>query len=174
MILSGERVTLRTFDESCITDRYIGWLNDPAVVRYSNQRFTTHTKESSRKYLASFAGTDNLFLAILMRDTQEMIGTINVYVSQRDGTADIGIMLGDRKCWGQGLGAEAWATLMDALLRERNIRKVTAGTLRPNLAMVRIAEKTGMHQEAVRAKQVVFEGDPVDVLYFAKFGALAT
>ncbi|MCC6247256.1 MAG: hypothetical protein IT499_05810, partial [Rubrivivax sp.] len=37
-LLRGRRVRLRPFTAADITDAYIGWLNDPEVVRYSNQR----------------------------------------------------------------------------------------------------------------------------------------
>lgn len=37
--LSGDRTMLTRFQPSDITSGYVGWLNDPMVVRFSNQRF---------------------------------------------------------------------------------------------------------------------------------------
>jgi RimJ/RimL family protein N-acetyltransferase len=59
--------------------------------------------------------------------------------------------------------------VLEALLREPGIRKVTGGTARPNQAMVRIMEQSGMELEAVRARQELIEGQPVDLLYYARF-----
>jgi RimJ/RimL family protein N-acetyltransferase len=168
-VICGERVCLRSFTESDITVDYIRWLNDPEVVRFSNQRFRHHDERSCLDYLRSFAGSENLFLAIHLGDDKHLIGTITAYVSSQHETADMGLMIGDRRLWGQGLGLEAWNLLLDYLLRERKLRKITAGTLRCNVGMTRIMERSGMHLEAVRSQQEMVDGEPQDVLYFAKF-----
>lgn len=168
-MLLTPRLRLRPFQAGDITTTYLGWLNDPAVTRFSNQRFRTHTAESSAAYLVSFAGTRNSFLLIQQRSDGQPIGTATVYRSPQHGTADIGLMVGDRQCWGQGYGREAWQAVLEALLQETGIRKVTGGTARPNQAMVRIMEQSGMELEAVRARQELIEGQPVDLLYYARF-----
>jgi ribosomal-protein-alanine N-acetyltransferase len=169
MELITPRLRLRSFQPEDITEAYLGWLNDPEVTRFSNQRFRQHTAESGAAYLASFAGTANSFLLIEQRSDGRPIGTITVYRNPQHGTADIGLMVGDRQCWGQGYGREAWQAVLEALLGEPGIRKVTGGTARPNQAMVRIMEQSGMELEAVRACQELIEGQPVDLLYYARF-----
>jgi RimJ/RimL family protein N-acetyltransferase len=169
MKLITPRLSLRPFQPEDITEAYLGWLNDPYVTRFSNQRFRQHTAESSAAYLKSFAGKTNSFLLIEQRSDGRPIGTITVYRNPQHGTADIGLMVGDRQCWGQGYGREAWQTVLDTLLRAPGIRKVTGGTARPNRAMVRIMEQSGMQLEAVRARQEIIEGQPVDLLYYARF-----
>lgn len=169
MELITPRLHLRPFHPEDITEAYLGWLNEPMVTRFSNQRFRQHTAKSSAAYLASFAGTANSFLLIEQRSDGRPIGTITVYRKPQHGTADIGLMVGDLLCWGQGYGREAWQAVLEALLGEPEIRKVTGGTARPNQAMVRIMEQSGMELEAVRARQELIEGQPVDILYYARF-----
>ncbi len=169
MILTTPRLRLRPFQPGDITAAYLNWLNNPTVTRFSNQRFRTHTAESSIAYVASFAGTHNSFLLITQRCDGRPIGTATVYRSPQHGTADIGLMVGDRQCWGQGYGRETWQAVLEALLQEPGIRKVTGGTARPNQAMVRIMKQCGMKLEAVRERQELIEGKPVDILYYARF-----
>ena len=83
----------------------------------------------------------------------------------------MGILIGRRQAWGQGLGQDAWSTLMSWFLEEVKVRKATGGTIRSNLAMVRIMENSGMTLEAVRGGQELLEGKPQDLLYYAKFHA---
>ncbi|MEI6359612.1 MAG: GNAT family N-acetyltransferase [Synechococcus sp. ELA619] len=168
-MLLAPRLRLRPFQPGDITAAYLSWLNDPVVTRFSNQRFRTHTAESSAAYVASFAGTANSFLLITQCSDGRPIGTATVYRSPQHGTADIGLMVGDRQSWGQGYGREAWQAVLEALLQEPGIRKLTGGTARPNQAMVRIMEQSGMELEAVRARQELIEGQPVDLLYYARF-----
>lgn len=169
MNLITPRLGLRPFEAADINATYLGWLNDPEVTRFSNQRFRRHSAESCAAYLANFAGSSNSFLLIEQLVDQRPIGTATVYRNNRHGTADIGLMVGERHCWGQGYGREAWQAVLEALLAEAGMRKVTGGTARPNRAMVRIMEQSGMELEAVRARQELIEGQPVDILYYARF-----
>lgn len=169
MILSGERLYLCPFTKSDITADYIRWLNDPEVVRFSNQRFRHHDEKSCLAYLQTFADSGNLFLAICLCDDERLIGTMTAYVSAQHGTADMGLLIGERGLWGQGFGLEGWNLLLGHLLRDRKLRKITAGTLRCNVGMTRIMERSGMRLEAVRSQQEMVDGEAQDVLYFAKF-----
>lgn len=167
--LLGRKVSLRPFAALDITPKYIGWLNDPQVVRFSNQRFRIHTFESCHAYLLSFEGSANNFLAICDLETSSMLGTITVHRSVNHGTADIGIMIGERSFWSKGIGADAFCTVMAKLIESGEIRKVTAGSLAVNISMVRIMERAGMKLEATRYDQEIVQGVPVNVVYYAKF-----
>ncbi|MGZ5006586.1 MAG: GNAT family N-acetyltransferase [Methylobacter sp.] len=168
--LTGQIVTLRPFAEADITPGYIDWLRDPELMKYSNQRFRSHSADSCRDYLASFKNSDNLFIAIT--DHDQVVGTMTAYVSPVHQTADIGLLIG-AQCQGKGFGKDAWATLMEYLFRS-GIRKVTGGTLRCNSAMVRIMESAGMQPDGIRVGQELVDGKPEDILYFAKFNSPCT
>lgn len=174
-LLQGKRVRLRAFTAADITDTYVAWLNDPEVVRYSNQRFVRHTRESCERYFASFAGSANLFVSLRVarpsasRAGEIAVGTLTAYRSLPHGTADVGILLGERAVWGQGIGLEAWQLLTDWLLTTPGLRKVTAGTLACNTSMLRVAERSGMQREGVRRAQEVIDGVPTDIVHFARF-----
>ncbi|MBI5716563.1 MAG: GNAT family N-acetyltransferase [Burkholderiales bacterium] len=177
-LLQGRRVRLRPFTAADITDTYLAWLNDPEVVRYSNQRFVRHTRESCERYFASFdgpAGSANLFVSLRVAkpDASERgeipVGTLTAYRSLPHGTADVGILLGERAVWGQGIGLEAWRLLTDWLLTTPGLRKLTAGTLACNRAMLTVAERSGMQREGVRRAQEMIDGVPTDIVQFARF-----
>jgi ribosomal-protein-alanine N-acetyltransferase len=167
--LVGERTVLRQFQPDDITSDYVGWLNDPVVVQFSNQRFLAHTPASCARYIASFGGSGNLFLKIERKRDGTCVGTMTAYHSRQHGTVDVGIMVGRRAEWGRGLGQDAWNTLLVWLLDRDCVRKVTAGTMRCNVAMVRLMERSGMSLEAVRPQQELLDGVPQDLLYFGRF-----
>lgn len=169
-VLVGKNVSIHRFDDHCITTDYLDWLRDPDVVRFSNQRFRQHTEQTCRAYLDSFDNSSNLFLAIYLHG-KKMVGTMTVYHAVPHSTADIGLMIGDRTQWGNGIGLDAWQTLMDHLLLAGGVRKVTGGTVRCNIGMVRIMECSGMHLEGVRSGQQMIEGEAQDELLFAKFAS---
>jgi [ribosomal protein S5]-alanine N-acetyltransferase len=168
-ILQGEKIILRDFVRSDISDTYIGWLNSSDIMQFSNQRFSKHSLENSLQYLASFDNTNNLFLSIFKLSGNSFIGTITVYLSNHHGTADIGILIGDKSVWGLGYGQDAFNLLIKWLFECNNIRKVTAGTLACNYGMLKIMERSGMHHEATRKNQEIINGKAVDIIYYAKF-----
>jgi RimJ/RimL family protein N-acetyltransferase len=164
--LTGSAVTLRAFSTANLTEAYLGWLRDPQLMKFSNQRFRTHSMDSCRAYFDSFTGSDNDFIAIEYEG--RFIGTMTVYRSLVHGTADIGLLIG-ANVQGKGLGKDAWGTMLAHLLAS-GTRKVTGGTLRCNEAMVRIMQRCGMQDDGVRAGQELVDGVAQDIVYFAKFG----
>jgi len=166
--LKGDSVLVRPFVENDLSDEYVSWLNNPETLRFSNQRFLNHDSASVRRYFESFQGSANAFFAIEDAQTQQHVGTMTVYVQPYHSTVDVGILLGKR---GNGYGKEAWRLMIDWLLDTCQVRKVTAGTLSCNYGMIRLMEYAYMHHEATRVGQELIDGQPQDIVYYAKFHA---
>lgn len=169
-VIHTERLVLEPFTEKYLTEKYVGWLNDSEVVRFSEQRLVRHTIESCRIYMHSYDTGPNYFWAIVAHDPAEgHIGNINAILDLKNGVADIGIIIGDRSTWGRGYGREGFAAVIGFLLNEVGIRKVTAGTVAPNIAMINIMQKCGMSLDGVRKRQVVIDSNEVDIIHMAMF-----
>ena len=138
-------------------------------MRYRWQSEQLHSRLSALSYLASFHQTDNLFLAIDDIETDKSIGTMTVYIEKHHGTADIGILIGERNVWGKGFGFDAWSTIMDHLSKSREIRKITGGAVSLNAGMIKVMERAGMTLEATRKAQRVIDGQLVDEVLYARF-----
>ena len=167
--LKGGKVVLKPFLIADINDTYIGWLNDKNVMKYSNQRFLLHDMDSCLRYQGSFEGTNNLFMAIRRLSDNDLIGTLTAYIANNHGTVDVGIMIGNQSIWGLGYGLDAWITMTNWLLKRKDIRKLTAGTLACNFGMIKLMERSGMVLEATRKDQEMVDEKAVDILYYAKF-----
>lgn len=120
------------------------WLNDPEVVRYSEQRHRQHDWESQLQYILE---TPDVFREIHAGD--RFIGTISAHIDRPNSVADVGILIGDKSVWGKGYGTEAWIAFCNALF-ESGIRKIEAGTMAANIGMTRIFLKSGMTFEGFR------------------------
>ncbi len=165
-VLETPRLVLQPFPDDLLTDTYVGWLNDPEVVRFSEQRHRTHTRESCRDFIASFAGTPHGLWAIRDKTRGRChIGNISTYVDPRTRTGDIRILIGDRAAWGTGLGAEAWIAVMTHLFNDLGLARVTAGTLAGNTGMLRVMEKSGMRETHRRPGPTPIDGRAMDIIY---------
>ena len=167
--LAGKKVHLRRFGPEDLTAAYIGWLNDPKVTRFSNQRFRAHTVACCEAYRASFDESPHLFLSVRDAATGAAIGTMTAYANPHHETCDVGIIIGARDYWGGGYGQDAWNALIRWLISEGGVRKLTAGCLAANRAMITLMERSGMAREAVRVGQELLDGEPCDIVHYAKF-----
>lgn len=168
--IETQRLQIRQFPEELISQRYVSWLNDAEVVRYSEQRHRTHTLESAKCYWEAFEQSPNLFFALVSRDADiGHIGNITVDVDLPNLVADMAILIGEKSVWGQGYGTEAWGAIMAELHLHHGIRKVTAGTMALNMGMLAIMERTGMVREGRKEKHFLFEGQEVDLICAASF-----
>jgi|GEM_PF-2712961 len=166
--LTGKKVCLMPFTEKDITPEYICWLNDSKTMKFSSQKFKKHTVLSCKKYLKTFQTTENLFLKIVNRENNATVGTMTAYVSVPHKTVDIGILIGKRNIWGKGFGGDAWGALFKWLINSAGARKLTAGTVINNTAMVRIFKNSGMIQEGLQRQQILLNGKPRDMVFYGK------
>lgn len=169
--LKGQQLTLRPFASQYLTDAYVGWLQDPQVTRYSEQRHRTHNLSSCEAYVASFKNSPNMLWAIWDTQRDCHIGNISVTMDPTNQIADISILIGDRSTRRRGFGKQAWGLVLDYLLQTLSLRKVTGGCMAANTAMVRLMEATGMQPDGRRANHYLLDGEPVDIVYYARFGA---
>lgn len=165
----GKLTVVELFRPTDLTDEYVSWLNDPDVVRFSNQRFRRHNRLSCQAYFNSLKSSDSLFLVIRALETHVAIGTMTVHLSPQHGTADVGILIGNKACWGKGYGLDAWQSVLRSLSTEPTIRKVTAGTSLPNRGMINIMERSGMLYEATMKDQELINGKQTDLVFYARF-----
>lgn len=169
-ILIGDKVRLVPFGPAHLTAGYVGWLNDPVVTVYSEQRHCRHTLNDCVAYYDGMVAVGNYFWAIESKDDPSVhIGNITAYVDRPNLVADLAIMVGANFARGQGLGAEAWCMACDWLLGDGAMRKVTAGTMACNAPMRALMNKSGMIVEAVRSRHFLRNGVEEDMILAARF-----
>ncbi|MDY6793317.1 MAG: GNAT family protein [Thermodesulfobacteriota bacterium] len=168
--IKTNRLTLRPYSEKFITARYLNWLNDPKIMRFSEQRHKVHTYESCRAYLQTFQESTNTLWAIEEKlHGHGHIGNISAYIDLNNKIADIGILIGESYAQGQGYGYEAFKGVVEYLFKYTPTRKITAGTVSANIAMIEIMHKMKMKDDGVRRRHYLIDGNEVDVIYMALF-----
>ena len=135
------------------------WIQDPEVVRYSELRHGVD------KPIVEGDNRPSERWTVYLGD--EEIGRLGVTFDKPNNTADLSILMGEKKHWGKGYGTEAWTAVMDHLLKSQ--RKVTAGTMAVNIGMLKIFKKSGMDWDGVRQWQFLWEGKEVDCVLACKF-----
>jgi RimJ/RimL family protein N-acetyltransferase len=99
----------------------------------------------------------------------KLIGDCGLRVEQRSGTAELGIIIGDRAYWGRGYGREAVSLLVDYGFRMHNLRKVWLTVYAGNERAVRCYRAAGFIEEGRQREQVWSGGRYQDQVYMAVF-----
>lgn len=150
----GSRVRLDDFDGRHLNDpAYLRWLRDYDVIRtlnlpaYWEPVAFSQVQEYVRSILAS--KTDKLFALIDTRD-EAFIGTMKAgHVDWDARTADVGIMIGERERWGQGLARNGIRSLCEWLFSACDLRRLTAGFMAVNPSMESPFLRNGFKREGV-------------------------
>lgn len=143
-------------------------LNNPTLMKYSEQRHRGHTPRSMIGYVRSFDHyNDHLWRiqAPVTEDRCSNVGTVTAYRDRPNGVANVGILVWIGK---RGYGTMAWELVCDWLLSD-GIRKIEAGTMETNTAMLKVFERSDMEVEAVIKDHFIFEGRPVNLILAARY-----
>lgn len=162
-------VRLAPFAVDDVDERYVGWLNDPQVVRYTEARWRVHTLESARDYVRESNGDTNVRLFRILVEDGVHVG--NVRVSSIDWThkrADIAIIIGDRSYRGRGVGVRAIELVSEYCFDELGLEKLTAGMYAENEPSIRAFEKAGFVIEGRLAKHHRYGDGRMDGVLMAR------
>jgi RimJ/RimL family protein N-acetyltransferase len=144
----------------------LDWLNDPQLMRYSENRRQKHTLESQREYLKQFDQRNNFYWNIISIEHDRLIGTITAFVDPIHGFADLGVLIGrDRQ---HGFGIEAWNRVTAFLFEHGVARKIEAGMMSNNEAMIRLCKRANMRYEGERHGHFLDGGNSVGLTLYGR------
>lgn len=153
-----------------VSQRWVSWLSDPVVTRYSEQRFQTHTLASQQAFVRDTLESDvSGLLGIFQKDVH--VGVVSVSALDRNHcTAEIAFLIGEPSCWGKGLGSLAVSIVAERVaFDELGVRKLYAGAYSGNIGSRRVLEKSGFQLEAVLKAQYVHEAGLMDHVQYCRF-----
>jgi RimJ/RimL family protein N-acetyltransferase len=162
-----EDISIELFFESDLSYEYLVWLNNSNYMQYSDQQLEVHTLDTSRDYLKSFTDSPNLFLKVL-NSSGVMVGTLTVYIDVNHKVHHCGILV-DPNAAKRGFGRKAWMALTHHICPNLGARKVVAGTLESNIAMIKLFEISEMNFEARLCDEKQYGGKLYDVLIYSRF-----
>lgn len=166
------RVELFVLEPEHVGPHYTAWLADPIVVRFLENRFQTHSEDSVRAFVRHCRDdATTLFLGVrsLMHDGRH-VGNIKlapIYLPH--GVGEIGIMIGDRSVWGQGIASDALTALSNIAQRQLGLRKLTAGCYESNLGSRKAFANAGFEVEGERRRHFLLDGRAESLVLMAKW-----
>ncbi len=168
-ILQGEQIFLRRLTEDDATQDYVDWMNDPEINQYLESRFYEQTIESTKAFIRSVTNENNYQFGIFLKDTGKHIGNIKIgSINHTHRFADIGFLIGDKRCWGRGIATEAIKLATDFAFNTLKLHKLWGGAYSPNIGSMKAFLKNGYQQEGAKKNQYLCHGEYVDDVLFGK------
>jgi RimJ/RimL family protein N-acetyltransferase len=162
LLIRGERVGLGALRRDLLP-RYFRWRSDPEVRKGMTYRIQPHTLESVEAWFekAIQPGNDEIHFTIYDLHDMTPVGTaLLVDVGLLDGTAEFGILLGERR--GQGLGTEATRLVLDWAFTMLGLRNVLLATSAWNTPAIRAYLRVGFREIGRRRGAVLTMGERHD------------
>jgi RimJ/RimL family protein N-acetyltransferase len=160
MILQGEHLQLKTLTPAMVTQKYVDWMNDTDVTRYTESRFQKHTMESVKDYVKNISGSSrDYFYGVY---TNEHIGNIKLHVNEHHNLGDIGIIIGNKQQWGKGYATEAIKVLTQHGFDKIGLHKISAGIYANNPGSIKAFQAAGYKEDGRHELTYLSNGEYVD------------
>lgn len=162
----SEEYFVRSLREEDLEGPYTTWFEDQEVCRYNSHGKFFKTKEYFREYLRQLDKQDRVVWAIC-HVADGHIGNVSLQeISLINRTAELAIILGDKRHWGRGVGLLAGRALLQHGFRKLNLERICCATAATNEGMKALASAIGMKLEGTRRMHLFLDGERVDVLEY--------
>jgi ribosomal-protein-alanine N-acetyltransferase len=162
----GNDYYVRGLEASDVAGPYPTWFSDQEVCRFNSHGKFAKTLEYFQEYVRGLNREDKLVWAVC-HNADGHVGNISLQsISFINRSAELAIILGDRRHWGKGVGARAGLRLLEHGFAKLNLHRIYCGTAATNVGMQKLAAALHMKLEGTRRSHLFLEGQWVDVLEY--------
>jgi len=157
----GERLRLRRAERDDVK-KYHEWINDPDVTEGLSLVLPMSIEDEERWYqntLSRDIQERPFSIEVRSGDGWRLIGNCSFFDIEREvRCGEIGIMIGDKSMWNQGLGTEAMTLLLRIGFATLNLNRIFLRVYSDNLRAIRSYEKAGFILEGTLRQAVYKKG----------------
>lgn len=153
-VLKSRRLILNSITEKDLPF-FVEWLNDPEVIKHlSIVAELPLTMAKEKKWFRGLKDRKNdLVWAIRLKKNKELIGSIGFNsISQKEGTAEVGIAISNKKLWGRGFGPEAIRAILRYGFSKLKLNNVLIRTNADHKRAIKAYQKVGFKTFGIRRK----------------------
>lgn len=133
-------IKLKKIKNNKVTKKWVKWLNDKEVTKYSKNRFMRHTVSSQENYLKKKLRSKNIFLFKILFNNLH-IGVIEIGKINGKRSCHISYMIGEKSYWNKGIGSKVIKNIKKIIFNNLKIKRIYAGLNEKNKASFYILKK---------------------------------
>lgn len=164
-IIRGERVFLRAAERSDIAN-FVRWLSDGETTAFLSMRSPMSVAMEEKWFdgMVERQGKDQYHFVMCLLEDDRPVGTLSLFaIDYVDGNAGIGISIGEKSLWGQGLGTDAMNAIVDFGFGMLRLERLWLEVYDFNKRARRSYDKSGFTLEGVERHAIFKQGRHIDV-----------
>ena len=169
-MVRGKRLFLDKLSDTDASVTYMGWLNDPLTNQFLESRYSSATLESLSGFIETCNGDPDLHLfGIFELESGRHVGNIKLGpVDTKHHHGDIGLIIGEKDCWGKGYATEAIQLICEFAFLTLKLHKVTASMYAENTNSYKAFIKAGFNREGLLRQHMWLEDHYSDKILMGK------
>ena len=168
--IKGNGIFFREPRNSDLDLNWYKWLNDQEVTKFQNKGIFPNTYDKQLAYLNHIQSSSNDVLFSIVEDkSNEHIGCVGLHkIDWVSRSAELGIMIGEKKFWGKKFGKESWNLITEYGFNTLNLHRIFAIVIEDNLSSKKCAINSGYNQEGVMKDYLFKNGNYLNALLYSK------
>jgi RimJ/RimL family protein N-acetyltransferase len=166
--LIGERIILREYRKEDLLHMR-NWCNDPEIVNnLSDALLYPQTEYATEQYLHSVieGKTEQKGFIIAHKESEEYIGQIDLFrIDWKNRFTEMGIVIGVKKCLGQGYGSEAIQLLQKFVFHRLNLNRLQLEVSDFNERAYKCYLNCGFREEGRQRESFYIDGRYADTIH---------
>jgi len=147
-------IKIDNFVSKNITKKYLSWLNNDNLLKYSKHKKINYTKKKAIFFYNKILNSGNFFYTIKDVSKKKVIGTMIVYNLPEK--VNIGILIGDKNYHNKGCAKKAIKLLFKKLI-DKKLFNIEIGCNLKNIEMIKVAKKLGFKKDKIYKKNIFFK-----------------
>lgn len=162
----GEKIALGPL-RGDLVPLYLRWINDFEVTRTTGIGWRPTTLEAEHAWYENATKDDSRRLfTIYERETLRPIGNTGLHdVDHFHRTAELGLMIGEKECWGDGYGTAAARLMLDYGFQGQGLHNIMARVLACNTRYLRALQTAGFQEFGRQRAAFRLGGRVYDLIY---------
>ena len=160
-------IYLKELKISDVTKKYVDWMNDYEVHKYTEQKSILHTFDSICAFVNQIDKSKNeILFGIFLDKTDEHIGNIKLGpMDLNHKNSDISYFIGNKKMWGKGYTTLAIKEIIK-IAKKMNLEKLQASFYEINNGSKKVLIKNGFKLEGKLKSQILYNNTRYGVLIY--------
>jgi len=164
--MSEPRIRLRPVAEEDLP-RWVEWINDPEVTRFTGLEAGTATLEGEQEWFRSVTSPECRPRNWQIEVGGRHIGGCSLDPGAAGQTAVFGIIIGDKTAWGKGYGQAALREVLRMGFAQMGLHRIHLEAFADNARAIRCYEKCGFRSEGLHRKARFKRGEWRDTVSMA-------
>ena len=141
------KITIRSIMKKDLRGEWWKWLNDKKVTHLMDKGYSKNTIKKQRIYYQKIKNSKKDILFAVCKNKKH-IGCVGLHkINKKKKEAQFGILIGNRRYHGKGIGAFVWKRVVDFGFQELKLKKINTMIVHKNYPSLRIANSIGFKKK---------------------------